>query len=298
MTATRIALVAGIVFLAAFVIVVAFARHAGPRRGRRGHARRARSAAATSSTGATRTAPPPRPGSGPPRRPTTGPPTVAADARRATAEAARRGERYCPLDPLHSASAPPPTAGEPLPRQGRRPAHLPPGRGRPHRRLPDRAPRQGARRRQGRAPHHLEVRRPPRAADPRRPPAVAGEERPRHREPGRGAERVPAHPRGPRPDAPRHRAPRGDRPDGPGAPPRPPPLRDAGRRPAAPWPTTRSDPTLLAPAFFLKALVLEGAGPSSMCAPPAASPTAPSSWWPSTSSRAARCAGPTAAGAP
>ena len=26
---------------------------------------------------------------------------LAADARRATAEAARRGERYCPLDPAH-----------------------------------------------------------------------------------------------------------------------------------------------------------------------------------------------------
>jgi hypothetical protein len=33
---------------------------------------------------------------------------VAADARRATAEAARRGERYCPLDPAHHEPAAPP----------------------------------------------------------------------------------------------------------------------------------------------------------------------------------------------
>ena len=130
-------------------------------------------------------------------------------------------------------SAPPPT-GEPVPRQGRRAAHVPPGRGRPHRRLPDRAPRQGARRGQGRAPHHLEIRCTPGAPHPRRPVVVAGEGRPRHREPGRGAEFVPAHPGGPRPDAPRHRAPRGDRPDGPGAPPRPPALRHARRRARGP----------------------------------------------------------------
>jgi hypothetical protein len=31
---------------------------------------------------------------------------LAADARRATAEAAKRGERYCPLDPAHPPQAP------------------------------------------------------------------------------------------------------------------------------------------------------------------------------------------------
>ena len=60
----------------------------------------------------------------------------------------------------------------------------------------------------------------------------------------------------------------------------------------------RADPALVAPAFFLKALVLEGTAPCSRSAPPAASPTARWSWWPSTSSPAARCAGLTAAAAP
>ncbi len=60
---------------------------------------------------------------------------------------------------------------------------------------------------------------------------------------------------------------------------------------------TDTDPTLVAPSFFLKALVLEGAGPVLDECAPAASPTAWWSWWPSTSWRGARCAGPTAAGA-
>ncbi len=42
---------------------------------------------------------------------------VAADARRATAEAAKRGERYCPLDPAHPLAA--------APRHPRAPAHPP-----------------------------------------------------------------------------------------------------------------------------------------------------------------------------
>ena len=144
-----------------------------------------------------------RPGPGPagPRGPRPGrrpwPPRPAGPWPRPPAGASATAR----LDPAHRTAVDAPTHGEPLPRQGRRPAHLPPGRGRPHRRLPDRAPRQGARRRQGRAQDHLEVRRPPRAADPRRPPAVAGEERPRHRQPGRGGRRRPGRPRGPRPPA-------------------------------------------------------------------------------------------------
>jgi hypothetical protein len=40
---------------------------------------------------------------------------LAADARRATAEAAKRGERYCPLDPAHPFGASP--QPQPQPRQ-------------------------------------------------------------------------------------------------------------------------------------------------------------------------------------
>ena len=58
-----------------------------------------------------------------------------------------------------------------------------------------------------------------------------------------------------------HGAPRGDRPAGPGAPPRPAALRDARRRARARWPTPTPTRRSLAPSFFLKALVLEGAGP-------------------------------------
>ena len=67
--------------------------------------------------------------------------------------------------------------------------------------------------------------------------------------------------RGPLPPGPGDGPHRGDRPDGPGAPPRPAPLRHAGRRPAGPGRHADTDPTLLAPSFFLKALVLEGAAP-------------------------------------
>ena len=60
-----------------------------------------------------------------------------------------------------------------------------------------------------------------------------------------------------------------------------------------------NDPTLLAPSFFLKALVLEGAGPVlDECASCAQGGRTRSIWWPSTSSPAARSAGPTAAAGP
>ncbi len=50
-----------------------------------------------------------------------------------------------------------------------------------------------------------------------------------------------------------------------------------------------ADPTLLAPSFFLKALVLEGARRRcSMRAPRAGKPTATSSWWPSIWSKGGR----------
>ena len=98
MTGTRIALVAGIVFLAAFVIIVAFAHHAGPvvvvvvmiavligcgnlLYGRHSHGAAAQARVRPAQEAHDRAA------------------DVAAEARRATAEAARRGERYCPLDP-------------------------------------------------------------------------------------------------------------------------------------------------------------------------------------------------------
>jgi len=98
MTATRVALIAGIVFLAAFAIVVAFAHHAGPvvlvvgmlavlvgcgnlLYGRHSHGAAAQARVRPAQEAHDRAA------------------DLAADARRATAEAARRGERYCPLDP-------------------------------------------------------------------------------------------------------------------------------------------------------------------------------------------------------
>ena len=210
---------------------------------------------------------------------------LAADARRATAQAAKRGERYCPLDPAHRPPARPHApCGEPLSRQGRRLAHLPPGRGRPHRRLPHRAPRQGAGRRQGRAQDHVEIRRPAGAADPRGPPALAGAERPRHREPGRGARCLPCRARGPRAPAERHGPARGDRPDGPGAPPRPPALLHVGRRPRAPWPTTTPTPRWWHPPSSSRRSSSKAPARCSRRVPPAANPTARWNWSPSTSS--------------
>jgi hypothetical protein len=97
MTATRVALIAGIAFLAAFVIVVALAHHAGPvvlvvgmlavlvacgnlLYGRHSHGAAAQARVRPAQEAHDRAA------------------DVAAEARRATAEAARRGQRYCPLD--------------------------------------------------------------------------------------------------------------------------------------------------------------------------------------------------------
>jgi hypothetical protein len=98
MTVTRVALIAGIVFLAAFAVVVAFAHHAGPvvvvavmvavlvgcgnlLYGRHSHGAAAQARVRPAQEAHDRAA------------------DIAAEARRATAEAARRGERYCPLDP-------------------------------------------------------------------------------------------------------------------------------------------------------------------------------------------------------
>jgi hypothetical protein len=104
MTGTRIALVAGIVFLTAFVIIVAFARHLGLLvvvvlmlavligagnllYGRHSHGAAAMARTRTAQEAHDRAA------------------DVAAEARRATAEAAKRGERYCPLDPSNQRPA-------------------------------------------------------------------------------------------------------------------------------------------------------------------------------------------------
>ena len=101
MTATRVALVAGIVFLVAFVIVSAFALHAGPEVlavlaliglvacGNLLYGRRSRYAVITERKR-------------PAQQAHDHAADLAADAKRATAEAARRGERYCPLDPAQT----------------------------------------------------------------------------------------------------------------------------------------------------------------------------------------------------
>ncbi len=104
MTATRIALIAGIAFLAAFVVAVAFAIHAGVvvvvivaiaalvgagnlLYGRHSHGAAAVARVRAAQEAQNRAA------------------DLAAETRRATAEAARRGERYCPLDPAHRPKA-------------------------------------------------------------------------------------------------------------------------------------------------------------------------------------------------
>ncbi len=76
--------------------------------------------------------------------------------------------------------------GAPLPRRGGRAAHPQAGRGRPHHHPAHPPPRPGARRRQGRAAHHLAVRLAARAVHPRRPPARRGPQ-PRRGHPGRDA---------------------------------------------------------------------------------------------------------------
>jgi len=98
MTATRIALVAGIALLAAFAVGAGFATHSGPlvvalvvlavlvACGNLLYGRHSHGAAAVART---------RPAQEAHDRAADN----AAEARRAVAEAARRGERYCPLDP-------------------------------------------------------------------------------------------------------------------------------------------------------------------------------------------------------
>jgi hypothetical protein len=100
MTATRIALTFGITLLAVFVVVIAFAMHAGPAvvvvvalavlvgggnllYGRHSHGAAAVARVRADQEAHDRAA------------------DTAAESRRAVAEAARRGERYCPLDPAH-----------------------------------------------------------------------------------------------------------------------------------------------------------------------------------------------------
>ena len=87
-----------------------------------------------------------------------------------------------------------------------------------------------------------------------------------------------------------HGAPGGDRPDGPGAPPRPAALRHVGGGAAGPvrrWRRPHAAGALLLPQG---ARARGGGARCSMRAPRAASPTARSSWSPSTWSRGARCA--------
>ena len=103
MTGTRIALIAGIVVLALFVIVTVFAAHAGLvvvalvavavligagnlLYGRHSHGAAAQARIRPAQEAHDRAA------------------DLAAEARRAVAEAARRGERYCPLDPAQKRS--------------------------------------------------------------------------------------------------------------------------------------------------------------------------------------------------
>jgi hypothetical protein len=110
MTATRVALAAGILFLVAFVVVMAFALHAGLPvlallalvglvacgnllYGRHSHGAKAVARVRPFQQAHDYAA------------------DLAADARRATAEAAKRGERYCPLDPAHLDPAAPTTNG-------------------------------------------------------------------------------------------------------------------------------------------------------------------------------------------
>jgi hypothetical protein len=100
MHATRIALVTGIAVLAVFVVITVFAAHAGLvlvalaaivgliacgnlLYGRRSHYARAQARRRPAQEAHDRAA------------------DLAADARRAAADAERRGERYCPLDPAN-----------------------------------------------------------------------------------------------------------------------------------------------------------------------------------------------------
>jgi hypothetical protein len=101
MTATRVALAAGILFLAVFVIIMAFALHAGVAvlvvlalfglvacgnllYGRHSHGAKAVERKRPAQEAHDHAA------------------DLAADTRRASAEATKRGERYCPLDPAQT----------------------------------------------------------------------------------------------------------------------------------------------------------------------------------------------------
>ncbi|MGO9855592.1 MAG: hypothetical protein ACLPYY_11185 [Acidimicrobiales bacterium] len=103
MTGTRIALIAGMVILALFVVVTAVAARAGLvvvalaavavligagnlLYGRHSHGAAAQARIRPAQEAHDRAA------------------DQAAEARRAVAEAARRGQRYCPLDPAHKQS--------------------------------------------------------------------------------------------------------------------------------------------------------------------------------------------------
>ena len=111
MSVTRIALIAGIAFLGAFVVVAAFALHAGAvvvvavviaglvGAGNLLYGRHSHGAAAVARTREAQEA-------------HDRAADLANDARRSTAVAARRGERYCPLDPAHRTPAPPPAQAQ------------------------------------------------------------------------------------------------------------------------------------------------------------------------------------------
>jgi hypothetical protein len=116
MTATRVALVAGILFLAVFVVIFGFALHAGVPvlavmavfglvacgnllYGRHSHGAKAVARVRPYQLAQNHAA------------------DLAAETRRATAEAAKRGERYCPLDPAHLSDASASAAAPPSPPQ-------------------------------------------------------------------------------------------------------------------------------------------------------------------------------------
>jgi hypothetical protein len=118
MTATRVALAAGILFLAVFVVIMAFALHAGIPvlalialfglvacgnllYGRRSHYARITQRKRPAQQAHDHAA------------------DLAADARRAAAEAAKRGERFCPLDPAQAAA----NGHAPAPRRAAPPPH-------------------------------------------------------------------------------------------------------------------------------------------------------------------------------
>ena len=109
----------------------------------------------------------------------------------------------------------------------------------------------------------------------------------RHREPGRDHRPLPDRARRPRPARPGGVDARGRRPAGPGAPTQRPAVRHAGRRPTA---LAEQGAPLVVAGFFLKALALEGSGPTSG---PASSAVRRGPWCRGRSRRAACAAAPT-----